>query len=91
MCVAEYDISDIKNNRIEFLFDYTNFISKNNLYDSKTFYWQIENAALLKQMGVNMEIIKEVNFLIQKAKDRNSKYYKYDNFINQIDCIIFII
>ena len=60
----------------EYLFDYTNFISKRNLYDSKTFYWQIENAALLKPMGVNMEIIKEVNFLIQKAKDRNNKYYK---------------
>jgi hypothetical protein len=66
MFIADYDLSE--NNRIEFLFDYSKILSKKNLYDKDILYWQIENSALLKPMGVDMEFIKDVYFLILEGK-----------------------
>ena len=58
--VVEYNMNQEKH--IEYLYDYSKFLNKHQLYDPKILQWQVENSSLLKPMGVDVGKIKMVIF-----------------------------
>lgn len=74
----DYDLE--KSKRIQYMFDYSEFLIKNNQYDEKILNWQAENSLLLKPLGLDMV------FLKKKMEEKNKKYYKYDSLMHQITC-----
>jgi hypothetical protein len=73
-----------KDKSINYLFDYTKYLIRNNQTDEKILNWQAENSSLLKPLGLDFKKMKEVKLIkIKKFIFRNYKK-KIRNITNTI-------
>jgi hypothetical protein len=70
MCSIEYELTDKKNKTINFLYDYSKVLHKNNYRDKKIAKWQRNHIMLLKQMGVAIlvKLIITISFRMKRKK-----------------------
>jgi hypothetical protein len=59
--MSEYDIN--KETNINYLFDYSEYLIKEKMFDEKIANWQVENIKLLKPLGLDTNQLKKVSII----------------------------